>query len=251
MFGLKAPDPDALSVDAFLPPAIATECLDSIPPALDNLSVVSWGTLDMERKLAQQLLTHLQSGIPLVIVGDSKFLVDCCLGRALAKGSSIVKLLDVAQEALKVLLQRFSVKTYGSRELLAHTPRKDNSAADAAANRALDGGSFEDFSSEEVQNFISALVQDGQGRTGLMFSFDGASRGNPGKASHGNCAWWGVWINDSFHSRGQLFSKGSTIGIQTNNVAEARGLTTAAKAALHFFFWILESCSRAAVRNGH
>ena len=189
MFGLKEPDPDALSEAAFLPPAIVTECLDAVPPALDNLSVVSWGTLNMERKMAQQLLTHLQSGIPLVIVGDSKFLVDCCLGRASAKGTSIVKLLHVAQEAIKVLLQRFSVKTYGSRELLAHTPRKDNSAADAAANRALDFGNFEDFSLEEFHNFISAFVQrwTGTHRTYVFLRWS-----ESGKSGH--CISWQLCV---------------------------------------------------------
>ena len=35
------------------------------------------------------------------------------------------------------------------------------------------------------------------------------------------------------------------IGTQTNNVVEARGLAFAVKAALHFWFWFVESCAQA------
>jgi ribonuclease HI len=84
---------------------------------------------------------------------------------------------------------------------------------------------------------------------GLMFAFDGASRGNPGKASQGNCAWWGAWQHGCFHEEGLLFRRGRNLGRQTNNFAEVRGLTFAVKAALHLHFWMLEGCARTAARR--
>ena len=65
-----------------------------------------------------------------------------------------------------------------------HTPRKHNSSADAAANRALDCGTYEEVYAQEVIRFSEEAVEDPE--VGLLFSFDGASRGNPGIAAHGN-----------------------------------------------------------------
>ena len=127
---------------------------------------------------------------------------------------------------------------------MLHTPRKDNAAADAAANKALDGGSFSDICDFALEGFCNEVLSRPCANIGLMFSFDGASRGNPGRASHGNCAWWGEWLDGGFVSKGLLFCIGRRIGTQTNNIAEVRGLAFAAKAALHFQFWFSELCSR-------
>jgi len=82
-----------------------------------------------------------------------------------------------------------------------------------------------------------------------MFSFDGASRGNPGSAARGNCGWWGVWHEGGFCQKGLLFQSGRKLGTQTNNIAEARGLVFAAKASLHFHFGISELCAGMAARR--
>ena len=51
------------------------------------------------------------------------------------------------------------------------------------------------FHEHEVVNMLSALLQtcDDNVQIGMMFSFDGAARGNPGPSSLGHCAWWGTW----------------------------------------------------------
>ena len=82
-------------------------------------------------------------------------------------------------------------------------------------------------------------------QVGLLFSFDGASRGNPGDAAQGTCAWWGTWTHNSFSSKGSLICKGMRLGCQTNNYAEVKSLVCAVKAALHFHFWFLGICSQA------
>ena len=84
---------------------------------------------------------------------------------------------------------------------------------------------------------------------GLLMSFDGASRGNPGDASQGNAGWWGQWHGDGFRPMGTLYQAGSRIGIKTNNVAEARGLAFAAKSALHLLFWLTEVCCISMTRD--
>ena len=81
---------------------------------------------------------------------------------------------------------------------------------------------------------------------GVLFSFDGASRGNPGEAAHGNGDWWGSWKDGAFASMGMIFQKGARLGIRTNNFAEARGLAFAAKSALHFHLWLTDKCVSAA-----
>ena len=131
--------------------------------------------------------------------------------------------------------------------MVIHTPRKDNKAADAAANKALDDGCFEDVFAEGLEGFCNSALRTSE--VGLLFSFDGASRSNPGKASHGNCAWWGEWIDGEFVTRGTLFCMGRRIGTQTNNIAEVRRLAFAAKAVLRFQFFFVEMCSR--VAEGH
>ena len=106
-------------------------------------------------------------------------------------------------------------------------------------------------SPESTKEFCTTLINDEEEAMGVLFSFDGASRGNPGQASHGNCAWWGSWRQGAFKEAGVLFRKGVNLGVQTNNVAEVRGLAFAAKAALHWHFWMLELCSHIAARRAY
>ena len=94
-------------------------------------------------------------------------------------------------------------------------------------------------------NFVKAAAKDRTTQFCIVFSFDGASRGKPRKAAEGNCAWWGTWKENRFNEIGMLMCRGRRIGTQTNNVAEARGLAFAVKAALHFWFWLVESCAQA------
>ena len=132
---------------------------------------------------------------------------------------------------------------------MIHTPRKDNSAADAAANEALDHGDFLEVYTEVIAEFCNRAMDQPLSEIGLVFSFDGASRGNPGKSSQGNCAWWGTWQHGHFHEEALLFRSGRNLGHQTNNIAEVRGLAFALKAALHLHFWMLEGCARMAARR--
>ena len=165
----------------------------------------------------------MQSGFPVAIVGDSKFLVDCCLGRASTDNPALSKMLRVAHEALQQLIVNFAAKCFSLRELMVHTPRGDNAAADAAANRALDHGNFENTYLPELGRFAEHLLSSSHDQVGLVFAFDGASRGNPGDASCGSCGWWGTWGTGGFDEKGLLFQRGHRLGTQTNNVAEVRG----------------------------
>eukprot|EP00973_Karenia_brevis_P010451 1419347-Karenia_brevis.AAC.1 len=56
---------------------------------------------------------------------------------------------------------------------------------------------------------------------GLLASFDGASRGNPGQAATGVCLWWGRWRQGAFESAGLLAQSSKRLGVATNNRAEA------------------------------
>ena len=77
--------------------------------------------------------------------------------------------------------------------------------------------------------------------TGLLFSFDGASRGNPGPAALGVCGFWGYWMEDEFVEQGCFVRKGRQLGIGTNNYAESHSLAFAIKMALHWHFWLADA----------
>jgi len=126
-------------------------------------------------------------------------------------------------------------------------PRADNSAADAAANWAMDNHSFAEVRLQEVINFIDCLSGSGAQGLALMFSFDGAARGNPGAASYGLRAWWGRYHDGMFSAEGPLIQKGHCLGTSTNNVAEALGLAAAVISSLRFLFWVTEQLSRPAL----
>ena len=120
-------------------------------------------------------------------------------------------------------------------------PRAGNSAADAAANRALDVGTFLDVRVDEAVKFMRRLSEVPDATDiGLLFAFDGAARGNPGPAASGVCAWWGFWRNQVFESQGLLLQRGFRLGTGTNNAAESHGLATSMKAALRWHYWVIE-----------
>ena len=244
VFGLTSPGESVREESAKKPLTISFE-----PPDISNSSTISWGLLLFGTGFARQVASRLHHGIPIAIVGDSEFLVNCCLGKAHCREPSLKKLLQVAQEGLRQLVSKFRAKSFPGKDLVVHTPRRDNAAADAMANRALDNGSFQHCRSSEVESFCGQLIDDSSDTLGVVFSFDGASRGNPGEASHGNSAWWGRWSAEGFNQQGVLFEAGYQIGTKTNNVAEARGLAFAVKASVHFNFWLVEVCSRLAVRH--
>ena len=93
---------------------------------------------------------------------------------------------------------------------------------------------------------IDALARESGRDFMVLWAFDGASRGNPGDASFGVCAWWGEWSRNSFQQGGLIFSQGATIGKAGNNVAEAVGLNGACKGCLRFCAWISEQAARRA-----
>ena len=91
-----------------------------------------------------------------------------------------------------------------------------------------------------VQAFLTELGDAPEQNLGLMFSFDGAARGNPGPSSSGVCAWWGHFNADGFYSKGSLLQKGTRLGTGTNNTSEAQALASALRTALHYFYWVIE-----------
>jgi len=200
----------------------------------------------IQRGVATSVLKRLRSGLQVQVVGDSSILIDCLLGRASAKQPAIRRQVQLAHTALQMLIQNFCVKAPGSDDLARQLPRKENSAADAAANRALDHGTFTELRLHEAECFLNALAEDDHHNIGLLFSFDGAARGNPGLSSSGVCAWWGLFIHDSFLSKGLLVQRGAKLGVATNNEAEAHGLATALKMLLHYYYWLIEQISELA-----
>ena len=218
-------------------------------PSLQNcgLDNPSFGDLFLERGVAQSALNALREGLQLQFVGDSEILVDGLLGRACCKEPQLQRPLRMAHTALQTLLQCFSVRPPRAKEFAEQVPRADNSAADAAANWALDNGSFVEIRLQVVTAFINCLGSSGTQGLCLMFAFDGAARGNPGPASYGMCAWWGRFQEGAFVSEGLLIQKGSRLGTNTNNCAEALGLASAVKTSLRYLFWVAEQLSRLAL----
>ena len=200
---------------------------------------------------AGAVLKQLRDGLCLQIAGDSQVLVNCCRGRASTCDPALVKPIRVAMEALQQAVTKFGVSCFLGRDLVAYTPCGDNSAADAAANAAVDTGSFELTMPMESQRFMECWLRGGDDQIGLLFSSDGASRGNPGPSSFGTCAWWGRWAGDRFTASGQLFQKGVVLGRRTNNYAEAHGMAAAEKSALHYLFWLAEGCAKAAAKRDY
>ena len=133
---------------------------------------------------------------------------------------------------LQTLVQSYGIKSPRGYDLAKQVPRADNSAADAAANHTLDHGTFMEVMLAETVCFLSALQEADPQSIGILFSFDGAGRGNPGKASYGVCGWWGHFESGIFEPSGLLVNRGCRLGTNTNNVAEAHGLASAVKVCL-------------------
>ena len=131
----------------------------------------------------------------------------------------------------------------GAEDIGLQLPRKENAAADAAANRALDSGTFSEVRLEAIPALVSELGQQ-QRDIGLLVSFDGAARGNPGPSSSGVCMWWGHFRYGSFQPQGLLVQRGAFLGAGTNNSAEAHGLALALKTCLHYLYWLIEQIAQ-------
>ena len=91
-------------------------------------------------------------------------------------------------------MAHFHVKPFDGQQLARQVPRADNSAADAAANRALDVGTFLDVRVDEAVRFMRRLSEVPDATDiGLLFAFDGAAQSNPGPAASGVCAHGGAF----------------------------------------------------------
>ena len=77
---------------------------------------------------------------------------------------------------------------------------------------ALDHGSFLEVRLDVAAAFITELTGNSSKHIGMLFSFGGASRGNPGPSSYGVCAWWGHFRSGAFESMGLLCHKGARTG---------------------------------------
>ena len=74
-------------------------------------------------------------------------------------------------------------------------------------------GDFVHCNADEVANFCRYVIQcPDQTDVGLLFSFDGASRNNPGEAAQGNGGWWGAWRGSQFEQMGELYHAGRKLG---------------------------------------
>ena len=215
-------------------PAAQAEALDPGP-----MSHYNFANVKLARAMLRKASASLRAGIVLQIVGDSRILVDCLLGRAVP-AQQWLKALRMAHSGLQTLTSSFGVSPPTGRAMCQQVPRADNSAADQAANRALDHGNFREICSHALVGWIGKLTGDAPEACGLLFSFEGASRGNPGAAALGVCAWWGIWTREGFTEQGQLLRLGRQIGRDTNNVAETFGLARAIKEALHCLLHLAE-----------
>jgi len=230
-----APDWNKVQVEP-MPPSLV---LNELQPGIS-------GSLLLERGVARAALSSLTNRVTLQVVGDSKFLIDCVLGRASATDPTICKAVRLAHVALENLIRNFKAEPPPGQDLACHVPRSDNSAADAVANWSLDSGSFMEFSVSEVSSFLHCLSTGQPSCTGCLLSFDGASRGNPGASSSGVCVWWGSWHLGEFHPQGLLLQKGARLGTGTNNTAESHGLATAFKTAVRLYCWVVEQIAELA-----
>ena len=180
------------------------------------------------------------------LIGDSRVFIDCLLGRAATEATVMRRSLGHAQEYLLHLTRGCGLHAPHGRELAQHVYRSDNGAADAAANQALDEGNFRQVFGRETFSFLHHLMglESEREKWGLLFAFDGASRGNPGEAALGISAWWGSWADGSFNERGLLVRRGDQLGIATNNIAEAAGMATALREAVRWHFEVAEELAR-------
>jgi ribonuclease HI len=213
---------------------------------LDAVDTEPWSSLFVQRGVATSALRRFRDGLPLLIVGDSQIIIDCLLGDASTDMPDLKRPVRLAHVGLQTLIESFRVKPPRGQQMARQVPRSDNSAADAAANAALDQGPFMEVMLNETATFITELSRPGTDNIGLLFSFDGAARGNPGKSSYGVCAWWGHFNHDGFDPKGLLLWKGARLGTSTNNIAEAHGMASSLKICVRFYCWVIEQTSELA-----
>jgi hypothetical protein len=213
------------------------------PPLADN---AAFGRIFVERRIAEAALEHFKLGLQVLFVGDSDILIKALLGDAATKEPELRRPLKLAHAGLRTLVQSYGIRSPSGYDLAKQVPRGDNSAADAAANRALDHGTFMEVMLAETVCFLCTLQEADPRSIGILFSFDGAARGNPGKASYGVCGWWGHFKGGIFEPSGLLVKRGCRLGTNTNNVAEAHGLASAVKVCLQYYGWVIQQSSELA-----
>jgi len=220
-----------------------TGATSATPPLVDN---GAFGSIFVERRVAGLALRHFRQGLQLLFVGDSDILINALLGDAATKMPEIRRPVALAHAGLQTLIQSYGVRSPSGYDFAKQVPRSDNSAADAAANMALDHGSFMEVNLSEAVCFLAELSATSEQNIGMLFSFDGAARGNPGKSSYGVCGWWGFFKSGSFIPKGFLVKRGCRIGTNTNNCAEAQGLASAVKVCLQYYSWVIEQITQLA-----
>ena len=136
----------------------------------------------MERRVAGAALRHFKLGLQVLFVGDSDILINALLGDAATAKLELRRPLKLAHTALQTLVQSYGIRSPSGYDLAKQVPRGDNSAADAAAIRALDHGTFMEVMLAEPVCFLCALPEADPHSIGMSFSLDGAARGNPGRS---------------------------------------------------------------------
>jgi hypothetical protein len=232
---------------ACMPSAVDSEQEEVAVHGLPGTYAKDWA---VGRQVAKAATIACKRGLVMQFIGDSRLIVDFLMGRARTDMTAIGRPIAQAHSMLHTLVQKFQVRSPRGRDLAQQVPRADNSAADAAANYALDAGGFRYIDGSEVSAFLSYLARARpfDDEVGLLWSFDGASRGNPGESSFGVCSW-GTWSDGSFCERGMLLRRGDRMGLSTNNVAEAHGMTAALREALRWHFEVLEALVAFAERD--
>ena len=105
---------------------------------------------ELSKPLATAALQMCRRGLAMQFIGDSRVLIDCLLGRARAESEGLQRPVRQAHSMMRQLVKRFAVRNPRGRVLAQQVGRADNSAADAAANLALDTGSFRQVYCEEM-----------------------------------------------------------------------------------------------------
>ena len=185
-----------------------------------------------------------------MIVGDSQVLVNSLLGEAALKEPALLEQMSVAQRGLQKWVAIFRASTFDAEPFAKQVPRSDNSAADTAANKALDKGTFLDIDVSEATRFLHTVAANEQHCMGILCSFDGAARGNPGPGASGICVWWGSWQDGAFYSNGLILQSGCKLGSCTNNYAEAHGIKLLMKTVLRLHYWLAEQLAKLTQHSG-
>eukprot|EP00973_Karenia_brevis_P001549 210307-Karenia_brevis.AAC.1 len=105
--------------------------------------------------------------------------IKALMGSVSLRHAGLLTMLQRAHATLQEVVNCFHVSPPLARQLAQHVLRADNSAADSAANSALDDGNFAQIDPLEHDHFLSRLAAEPDGRFlsdhGILISFDGAS----------------------------------------------------------------------------